>query len=239
MRCNSFNKMTIWYRSVCILFALTSCSQGNEDKKQQEEVSEDIRPLSETMGHFIVENLRMQDFKLDMRSLVKGIEDAEAGQVPPLTKQQFIELLTKYKNNIEKIKSTENLKLAEDFLAENKSDSNVIVLQEGKLQYIILEKGNGDNVKEDGNPLVNYEGKLIDGTIFDSTKMRGKPVQLPLKSTIPGFKTGVTGMKEGEKRRIFIHPELAYGTQGGLPPNSLLIFEVEVLKAEGEEPDNP
>jgi len=232
---HSFNKKTCWCTILCMLITLTACSPSKEEKKEGDFSEEDIQALSETMGHFLVENLHTQHFKMDINSLIQGIENAEAGGAPPLSKQEFYQMMTKYKNNIMNVKSAENLKLADDFLAENKLEPGITSLEEGKVQYRVLTRGSGPTVDQNGKPLVNYEGKLIDGTVFDSTQMRGKPMPLPLRSTIPGFKLGVSGMKQGEKRRIYIHPEMGYGTRGRLPPNSLLIFDVEIVEAETEQ----
>ncbi len=99
------------------------------------------------------------------------------------------------------------------------------------MQFQIVQQGNGEEVLPDGAPLIHYKGTLLDGTVFATSEASLQPVTLPIKQTIPGFAKGIVGMKEGEKRILYIHPELAYGLSGHLPPNSLLIFEVEVVKA--------
>jgi len=68
--------------------------------------------------------------------------------------------------------------------------------------------------------------------VFGSSEETGGPITIPLDQTIPGFSKGLVGMKEGEKRRLFVHPDLGYGTMGQLPPNELLIFDIEVVKAD-------
>jgi peptidylprolyl isomerase len=127
--------------------------------------------------------------------------------------------------------SEDNLKAADAFLAKNAQDSGVKTLVPGKLQYIVLHEGTGSLVPEHGTPSIKYTAKYIDGTVFDSSEAAGGPITIPLDQTIPGFSKGIAGMKEGEKRRLFVHPDLAYGKTGQLPPNSALIFEVEVVKA--------
>jgi peptidylprolyl isomerase len=229
----SFKEKIGWYLMCCVLMTITSCSSSKEDKKNEDVSEDEIKSLSETMGHLLFENLQTQHLNMNIDSLVKGIENANAGAAAPLSKQEFIELLSKYKNSLVKVQGQENNRIADDFLTENKQAQGIVSLNDGKIQYIILQEGDGKIVRENDSPLIEYEGKLLDGTVFDSTKLRGQPAMLPLKSTIPGFKMAVAGMKEGEKRKIFIHPELGYGTQGRLPPNSLLIFEVEIVKADG------
>ena len=105
----------------------------------------------------------------------------------------------------------------------------MVVVEEGKLHYKIEVSGDGAEVQPHFSPLVRYAGKFLDGTTFGSSK---EDEMISLDETIPGITKGIVGMKEGEKRTIFIHPELGYGTSGNLPPNSLLAFEVEIIKAQ-------
>jgi peptidylprolyl isomerase len=197
---------------------------------------EKIRMLSETMGHMVVDDLNSQDIQINFDSLIKGIEEALEGRSPPLSKKQYFHLLMTQTQKIHQIKTSENLKIAEDFLYDNKKKEGIVSLEKGQLQYQTLKEGTGKTVHEESAPLIEYEGKLINGQVFDSSAKRGNPITLPLESAIPGFRKGVAGMKEGEKRRLFIHPDLGYGSQGRLPPNSLLIFEIEVIKAGSDVP---
>lgn len=227
-----------WAYCTAILTSITlftSCEKSEEETGSINE--DDMRKISETMGHYIVDNLNQQNLSLDIESFIKGIEEAKTGKEPPLNKKEFINLLASYRKKAFDIKSSENLKIAEDFLEDNRKDPQVVVLEDGKLQYKILEAGNGNAVNEDGTPLIHYEGKFIDGNVFDSSEKRGTPIELSLKSTIPGFKKGMSGMKEGERRRLFIHPDLGYGNRGRLPPNSLIIFDIEVVEAETVKPE--
>ena len=96
----------------------------------------------------------------------------------------------------------------------------------------MIQEGEGVEVAEHSSPLIHYRGTYLDGTAFGSTAESGGPISLPLDGTIEGFAKAVVGMKEGEKRRIYIHPDLAYGTRGHLDPNALLTFEVEIVQTE-------
>lgn len=223
---------------LCAILMLTGCQ--TEEKKEQQEKKEqlsstELKQLSETMGHYLVENLYSQKMKLNLDSLIQGIRDAEAGQTPPLDKQKFLQELTRYREIVLKEAAKENLDSADEFLKKNKTEEGIVILEDGKLQYLILKEGSGPEVKKDGTPILHYEGKLLDGKVFESTETRGKAVPMPLSATFPGFKEGVAGMKQGEKRRIFIHPDLGFGSAGPLPPNSLLIFEVTVEESEKKE----
>ena len=123
-----------------------------------------------------------------------------------------------------------NLSEANAFLKENARAKDILAVDE-QLQYRIEQFGSGEAVRENSIPQIRYEGKLIDGTVFSSCTGEEEPITLPMEQTIPGFAKGLVGMKEGEKRTLYIHPELAYGVAGHLPPNSLLIFDVEIVKA--------
>lgn len=101
------------------------------------------------------------------------------------------------------------------------------------LRYIVLEEGTGKQPAATSNVKVHYEGKLVDGTIFDSSIQRGQPIDFGLNQVIPGWTEGVQLMKEGAKYRFYIPYNLAYGERGYpgvIPPKSDLIFEVELIK---------
>ena len=193
---------------------------------------DEIRKLSESFGHFIGRNLNTPGIKFDLDLLIKGIREGAEGKPAPMDEAEYEQLLNKHLAKAYLEISNNNLKAANDFISENSKKPGVIELENGKLQYQILEKGNGEVVKENGTPQIHYTGKYIDGKIFDDSRQRGTPISIPIQGTIPGFRKGIAGMKEGEKRRLFIHPDLGYGTAGNLPPNSLLIFDIEILKAD-------
>lgn len=118
-----------------------------------------------------------------------------------------------------------------DYLAENKSMPGVKVTKSG-LQYQLLQTGDGKvHPKETDQVTVHYVGSLIDGTVFDSSVARDKPISFGLDRVIAGWQEGLPLMVEGDKMRFFIPPGLAYGEQwaGDIPPNSALIFDVELL----------
>lgn len=128
-------------------------------------------------------------------------------------------------------KAKENMQLGEVFLEENRSRDDVTTTASG-LQYTVLREGSGkvhptatDRVK------VHYHGTLLDGTVFDSSTDRGKPISFGLNQVIPGWTEGLQLMVEGEKTRLFIPGTLAYGNRaaGKIQPGSTLVFDVELL----------
>lgn len=118
------------------------------------------------------------------------------------------------------------------FLAENGKKPNIVTTQSG-LQYEVLQKGAGTvSPSATDNVTVHYRGTTIDGKEFDSSYSRGEPITFPLNGVIAGWTEGVQLMKEGDKFRLYIPSELAYGERGAGPigPNEALIFDVELIK---------
>jgi FKBP-type peptidyl-prolyl cis-trans isomerase len=164
-----------------------------------------------------------------------GFMDALKGADPSVTdaevEKAMVQLSEKVKARIEK-SGKENLAKATAFLEENKKKQGVVALPSG-LQYQVLKQGNGDTPKADSTVMVHYEGKLIDGTVFDSSIKSGEPATFKANQVIPGWTEALTRMKVGDKWRVFIPPNLAYGDRGApgrIPPNSALIFEIDLLE---------
>jgi FKBP-type peptidyl-prolyl cis-trans isomerase len=121
---------------------------------------------------------------------------------------------------------------SEAYLAENAENDGVQVTPSG-LQYQILTAAEGDKPTATDTVTVHYHGTTMDGRVFDSSVERGEPAQFPLNGVIAGWTEGVQLMSVGSKFKFFIHPDLAYGTQGAgqmIGPNDALIFEVELIK---------
>lgn len=209
--------------------SITSANTTSQQSQTQD--TEDTRGISEAFGHFIGRNLKTTGVNFDVESLVKGIRDGAAGKPAPMSDQEYEEKMTALQERAFKHLSDENLKAANEFLDKNKKENKIVELEPGKLQYVVVQEGKGPVVTDQSTPLIEYTGTYIDGTVFGSSKDTGGPITIPLSQTIPGFSKALVGMKEGEKRKIFVHPDLGYGVSGHLPPNSLLIFDVEVLKA--------
>lgn len=196
----------------------------------------DMKKLSEAFGNFIGRNLKSPGLSFDLEGIIKGIRDGATGKPSPLSEKEYEAMMTAVQEKAFKEMSSNNLNSANDFMQKNKQVSGVIEIVPGKLQYLILTEGTGATVEPHSSPKINYTGKYQDGTVFGTSEEMGGPITIPLDQTIPGFSKGITGMKEGEKRRLFVHPDLGYGTTGQLPPNELLIFEIEAVKANTETP---
>lgn len=125
-----------------------------------------------------------------------------------------------------------NLEAAKKFLAENAKEKDVISLPSG-LQYKLISAGKGEKPEATDQVKVHYTGKLLDGTVFDSSVTRGQPAVFPLNGVIPGWTEGLQLLAPGGKATLFIPPNLAYGEQGRppvIPPNSCLVFDVELIE---------
>ena len=136
-----------------------------------------------------------------------------------------------YSSSNNKKLAEENIRTGDLFLAENKSKAGIVTTESG-LQYQVLTPGQGGmHPSASSKVKVHYEGKLMDGTVFDSSIARGEPIEFGLNQVISGWTEGVQLMTVGEKVRFFIPARLGYGNRaaGKIPPGSLLIFEVELL----------
>lgn len=207
--------------------------QAPETKSDNVEI--DMQKVSEAFGNFIGRNLKSNGIEFNLESIIKGMRDGSAGKPAPLNEKEYEQMMTKLQEKAFNSLAETNLKAANEFLAKNASASGVVEITPGKLQYLILEKGHDPVVQEHGSPLIHYTGKYVDGSVFGSSEEAGGPITIPLDQTIPGFSKGIAGMKEGEKRRLFVHPDMGYGRAGHLAPNSLLIFDIEIVKAASPE----
>lgn len=143
----------------------------------------------------------------------------------------FTSCLDETKNPSEEYEklAAENLQKGEAFLKDNATKKGVITTESG-LQYIIVREGTGEKPSPNSEVNCDYEGKLINGTIFDSSYERGEVATFPVNGVIPGWTEALQLMKVGSEWQLFIHPSLAYGYRGSgsLGPNETLIFKVEL-----------
>jgi peptidylprolyl isomerase len=206
-------------------FCLCTLSVEAEEKGSRKE---EIAKISEAMGHLIGKNLHALGLPLDIEALVRGMQEASIGKESPLTEEECMNALSHLQEESLNIVAEMNLNDANAFLTENQKKEGIVALESGKLQYQVMKNGNGQSVESYSKPLIRYSGKCLNGPSIPMTEEF-----VDLDETILGFQKALVGMKEGEVRTLYIHPEFGYGEQPHPTPNALLIFEVELIKADG------
>jgi FKBP-type peptidyl-prolyl cis-trans isomerase FklB len=165
-------------------------------------------------------------------AILRGMKDGLQGKQPS---QAELAQLQVFARSLNDAALARNQAAAKDFLARNSHEKGVVTTASG-LQYKILTAGDkkAPAISPTDKVTVDYRGKLIDGTEFDSSYSRGVPATFPVSGVIKGWQEALVLMKPGAKWQLFIPPELAYGprSQAKIPANSLLIFEVSVLSAD-------
>lgn len=172
-----------------------------------------------------VQNLEISDFS-------NAVKAAFDGKEPELPLDEAQKLINEYLADLQEKAVAKAKEVGSKFLEENAKKEGVKVTGTG-LQYMVEKEGTGASPAATDEVTVHYTGRLLDGTVFDSSVSRGEPATFPLNRVIPGWTEGLQLMKEGGKTVFFIPSELAYGAQGvpnAIPPHSTLIFEVELIK---------
>ncbi len=170
---------------------------------------------------------------IDQAAFAAGLADALAQKNPQLTVDQIqaaFATMQERSNQATAAAADTNLKAATAFLETNKAKPGVQTTASG-LQYEVIASGTGAKPKPENTVEVHYHGTLIDGTVFDSSVQRGETIEFPVTRVIPGWTEALQLMSVGDKWRLFIPPGLGYGPRaaGKIPPNSALIFEVELI----------
>lgn len=176
---------------------------------------------------------------LDLDAFILGLKTAAQGGKSALTDEEMARVLTQHKKQSDakqlielKKKADANAKIGAEFLAANANKQGVYTTKSG-LQYQILKQGTGQSPKANSIVKVNYEGRLIDGTVFDSSIARNQTAEFQVSQVIQGWTEGLQLMKEGAEYRFFIPAQLGYGQIGSgdvIEPNSTLIFDVELIE---------
>lgn len=197
----------------------------------------------EEMGYAVGLDIGMNvlgsEVELDLNSVLKGVKDALSKAKPELTDEQIGKALDAFHQTAQakaadrvKALAEKNRKDGAAYLADNlKKNKEINVLRSG-LQVQVLKQGTGKSPLKTDTVRVHYTGTFIDGRVFDSSIQRKEPAEFPVNRVIAGWSEALQKMKVGDKWKIFIPSELAYGEEGSppvIPPNSVLVFEVELL----------
>jgi FKBP-type peptidyl-prolyl cis-trans isomerase len=224
--------MKRWIAILCmvVLSAATIAEEATAPKTPKEKVSYAIGISMGTQLKDIIEDI-------DLNVLFGAVKDVTGGK-PKMTDAEMREVMQGFMKEMQskmgdkaKKAGEKNVKDGEAFLAENGKKEGVKTTASG-LQYKVIKEGDGEMPKLTDTVTTHYEGKLLDGTVFDSSIERKEPVSFPVKGVIPGWTEALQLMKVGSKYQLFIPSKLAYGENGAPPkigPNSTLIFDVELL----------
>jgi FKBP-type peptidyl-prolyl cis-trans isomerase len=209
---------------------IASCSGGSHNI----ELKTDDQKFSYMIGQQIGNNLKQQGLSVDADVLAASLQDALKGSPSKLSMDEMQQIGMRMQQKMmakQMGESKENKDKGEKFLEQNKKKPGVQTTADG-LQYQILKPGAGVSPKATDSVTVNYRGTLIDGTEFDSSYKRGEPAKFPVNGVIRGWTEALLLMKPGAKFKLWIPAPLAYGERGqpGIPAESALIFEVELVK---------
>lgn len=192
-----------------------------------------MEQLSYALGMVIGQNLKdMGIAQFDDEKFTTAVRHILADAKPEMTMAEAHQKVAAYLQAKEAEKGKVAREAGERFLAENAKKDGVVVLPSG-LQYQVLTAAEGRKPAATDQVKCHYEGRLTDGTVFDSSYRRGEPATFPLNGVIAGWTEGLQLMGEGSKFRFFIPYHLAYGERGAgasIPPYAALVFDVELLE---------
>ena len=221
-----------------VIGTISGCEQSTSDLSRASDKPEsELAMQSYALGHNMGSSLKATDIEIDSAYFNAGFYDAAEGR--QLMSQEEIQTalmnLQKATQEAQQAKMMakleDNLKASEANLAANAEQEGIVVTESG-LQYKVISAGDGVMPTATDSVTVHYEGRLFDGTVFDSSIARGEPVTFPVGGVIPGWTEALQLMPVGSKWQLFIPSDLAYGESGAgaqIEPNMALVFDVELL----------
>lgn len=216
---------------------IMSCKTQKETTKSEPQFNTFRDSVSYVIGADIGKNFKTNNIDIDLDNMMMGLKDAMAGTDTLFSAQEVQTIIGKFQQEMQKAQtekasaeSVENKAKGEKFLMENKDKEGVITTASG-LQYKVMREGSGAKPTAANTVEVNYEGRLLDGTIFDSSYDRGESISFRLDQVIKGWTEGLQLMSVGSMYELYIPSELGYGDRSipGIPAGSTLIFKVELL----------
>ena len=222
----------VYFSLVALLISFYSLGQDSVDLEDEDE------RIAYSLGANIGQNLVAQELieGIDVQIFVAGMLDAFSDdlKLQPAEMMAAIQTYMERQADADQLALSENLTMSAEFLEQNSQNDGVVTLDSG-LQYLVLESGpeGGTSPTPSDSVLAHYHGTLIDGNVFDSSVDRGEPASFGVSQVISGWTEALQLMKTGDKWRLFIPPDMAYGESSptpAIPPNSALIFDVELLE---------
>lgn len=220
--------------------AFIGCDSGSIGSEEVD-LSTNIDSVSYSVGYLNGDQLRQQGMDdLVAEKYIAGFQQAMEEADMQIEEDVLQQILQEYQMQVQENNTnrsqeegSQNEEEGQAFLEENSSEDDVTETESG-LQYRVEEEGSGSSPSEEDTVLVHYEGTLLDGTVFDSSRERGEPVELPLSGVIPGWTEGLQLMQEGATYTFWIPGNLAYGEnppqQSPIGVNQTLVFEVELIE---------
>jgi len=213
---------------ICLAIIISSCS----DKKSLKSPETEIEEVSYSLGVNVATGVKAQGLEIiDTDQISSAFNDVFEENELKISEEESIKILQDYFTKLQKEKQSKANEEGTKYLEENKKKDGVITTESG-LQYEIIKSGNGQKPKSTDQVTVHYHGTLIDGTVFDSSVDRGEPAQFGVTQVIPGWVEALQLMSVGDKWKLTIPSNLAYGERGAggvIGPGSTLIFEVELI----------
>ncbi len=215
---------------LCLLVALVASCSPKHDPQPAGITKADVDTASYAIGVNFGQVIKMNNLgDLNFCKIFKGMKDA-LSEKEGLDQQFVMERINGFMQKRNTVLAEANKKEGEEFLAKNATAEGVVVAASG-LQYKIVRAGNGVKPTSAQDTVeVNYEGKGLDGKVFDTTYDKEKPIKFPLNRVIPGWTEGLQYCDEGSEVTLWIPSDLAYRERGPMGPNATLIFKVELVK---------
>lgn len=198
----------------------------------------DKTKVSYVLGQSIGGDFRRKAFDIDLDTFIDSFKDAYNGIESKMRPAEMQHIMMNFQSSIkedqekkQQAKAEINLKEGQHFLEENAKKEGVTTTASG-LQYKIIIEGDGKTPSEEDTVVTHYEGKTLDGKIFDSSYKRGTPANFPVNAVIKGWQEALMMMTEGSKWKLYIPSHLAYGEQGSgrqVEPHQTLLFDIELI----------
>jgi len=224
---------------IVILIGTTICTNAQDTPNAELKEESIAKRGSYAFGVLVMKDIKSQPGPLDIAAFIKGIQDVSNDKVT-MSEDQLQAVYIAYRQVAQQVAQKEaamagerNLKAGTEFLAANAKKEGVKTTKSG-LQYKVLKSGNGKTPGPTSQVTTHYEGKLIDGTIFDSSVKKKMPISFGVGGVIAGWTEALQLMKEGDEWELYIPSNLAYGPQGrpSIAPNSTLIFYIQLIKVD-------